>query len=219
MTDKESELTEKSVPSGRRIVPVRARKAKSLEQVEAQLGLAPIAGAAATSRQFIKPALGELGLTESFAAIMAQVARVEAGDLSGQRAMLVAQSVTLNAIFNEMARRTAANMSSHLDAAERYMRMALKAQAQSRANIEALDRLVNGHEQTVRHVHVDNRGGQAIIAEEITTTGGRENDNSAEQPYAKGTFRAALPSANPLGNGVPVPRRERKRAMPDARRD
>ena len=134
--------------------------------------------------------------------------------------MLVAQSVTLNAIFNEMARRTAANMSSHIDAAERYMRMALKAQAQSRANIEALDRLVNGHEQTVRHVHVDNRGGQAIIAEEITTTtGGRENDNSAEQPYAKGTFRAALPSANPLGNGVPVPRRERKRAMPDARRD
>lgn len=218
MTDKTSEPAEKSASGGRRIVPVRVRKAKSLEQVEAQLGLAPIAGAAATSRQFIKPALGELGLTESFEAIMAQVARVEAGDLSGQRAMLVAQSVTLNAIFNEMARRTAANLSSHIDAAERYMRMALKAQAQSRANIEALDRLVNGHEQTVRHVHVDNRGGQAIIAEEITT-GGRENDHSADQPYAKRTFRAALPSSNPLGSGVPVPRRERKRAMPDARRD
>jgi hypothetical protein len=46
--------------------------------------------------------------------------------------------MTLNAIFTEMARRAALNMGQHLDATEAYLRLALKAQNQSRATLETL---------------------------------------------------------------------------------
>lgn len=40
------------------------------------------------------------------------------------------------------------------DAAERYMRLALKAQAGCRATIETIHKLQRPHEQIVKHVHV-----------------------------------------------------------------
>ena len=63
------------------------------------------------------------------------------------------------------------------------MRLALKAQAQSRATIEALERLAHGREQTVKHVHVDNRGGQAVIADSVQA-GGQGNRKNDEQSHA-----------------------------------
>lgn len=57
------------------------------------------------------------------------------------RGLLVSQALALNAISAELARRAAANMGSNLPATESYMRLALKAQTQSRASIEVLDRL------------------------------------------------------------------------------
>jgi hypothetical protein len=67
-----------------------------------------------------------------------RVTKVQAGDLSELEETLIAQTVTLNAIFNEMARLASSNMKTHLPATEIYMRMALKAQAQSRATMETL---------------------------------------------------------------------------------
>ena len=100
------------------------------------------------------------------------------------------------------------------------MRLALKAQAQSRATLEALAKLHQPREQTVRHVHVDNRGGQAVIAETVNT-GGQGNAESAGQAHATGTVgsSAPLPGADALGWGMPVASGERPEAVPDARRD
>jgi hypothetical protein len=86
------------------------------------------------------------------------------GDLIFVSQMLTAQAFTLDSIFTEMARRMALNMGDHLGAAETYARIALKAQANSRATIKALTKLHQPREQTVRHVHV-NEGGQAVIAD------------------------------------------------------
>ena len=118
-----------------------------------------------------------------------------------------------------MSRRSALNMGKYMDAAERYMRLALKAQAQSRATIEALERITNGREQTVRHVHVDNRGGQAVIADTINT-GGSGNGKSDVQSYATGAAGSgpAMLGADPCGNGVPIPGSEGAEAVQDARR-
>lgn len=135
----------------------------------AKVGLDPLALAAGLTVQFTKGSWGDLPLGETYGAMLDSAAASGKGDHADQRAMLIGQSHALNAIFVEMARRAAANMGHSLEGMERYMRLALKAQAQSRATIEALDRLANGREQTVRHVHVDNRGGQAVIAETVTT--------------------------------------------------
>lgn len=67
------------------------------------------------------------------------------GHMDRQEAMLVAQANTLDAIFNNLARRAKADMcgSNLLDPAERYMRLALKAQAQAVRTVEALGNLKN----------------------------------------------------------------------------
>lgn len=109
------------------------------------------------------------------------------GDLAFASRMLAAQAVTLDTIFGEMARRMALNMGEYLGATETYGRIAMKAQAQSRATLEALAKLHQPREQTVRHVHV-NEGGQAVIADQFHHhTGGGENGQIDDQSHATET--------------------------------
>ena len=73
-----------------------------------------------------------------------QVAEVQKGDMRRPEAMLVAQSHVLDALFSNLAKRCHANASAgYLDAADRYMRLALRAQAQSVKTIEVLGELKN----------------------------------------------------------------------------
>lgn len=92
--------------------------------------------------------------------------QAEAGNLGMASRMLAAQAVTLDAMFTELARRTALNVGEHLAAVDRYGRLALKAQANSKAALEALAKFHQPREQTVRHVHV-NDGGQAVVADQV----------------------------------------------------
>ena len=141
--------------------------------------------------------------------------RARKGELAMASELLASQAITLDNIFTEMARRMAFNMGDYLGATETYARIAMKAQAQSRATIEALAKLHQPREQTVRHVHV-NEGGQAVIAEEFHTHGGGpENARIDEQSHATGATGkcAALPSPNPLRYGVPVPGSEREATL------
>ena len=130
------------------------------------------------------------------------------GDLAFASELLAAQALSLDSIFTEMARRMALNMVEYLGAADTYARIALKAQAQSRATLETLVKLHQPREQTVRHVHV-NEGGQAVVADQIHQhTGGQENAKFNEQPHALESMGDAsgqpLRSADPVRNAVPV---------------
>lgn len=104
----------------------------------AEIGLSPCAANAHTAALFAKSAFGIIGIGEAVAVMRAKAAKTEAGDLSELEATLTAQAATLDAVFNEMARRAAINMGQHLDATEKYMRLALKAQGQCRATAETL---------------------------------------------------------------------------------
>jgi hypothetical protein len=75
--------------------------------------------------------------------IEAQCRAVARGDLTRAESMLVAQSHTLDVLFNMLVRCSARNLGKHLDATERYMRLALKAQSQARATVETLALLKN----------------------------------------------------------------------------
>lgn len=89
------------------------------------------------------------------------------------------------------------------------------------AQIEALTKLRRGGEQVVRHIHVDNRGGKAVIAETVNT-GGATNAKTGEQsqePDSDIAFGAALSGENAAGNGVPISRSKRTETMSHARRD
>lgn len=145
------------------------------------------------------------------------------GDLKTASELMIAQALTLDSIFTEMARRMALNMGEFLGATETYARIAMKAQAQSRATLEALAKLHQPREQTVRHVHV-NEGGQAVIADQFHNhRGGAQNGAIDDQSHGAATGAAgcgpSLLSADPCGNGVPIPSRPRPEAVPNAWRD
>ena len=126
--------------------------------------------------------------------------------------------MTLDNIFAEMTRRMALNMGEYLGPTETYARIAMKAQANSRATLEALAKLHQPREQAVKHIHV-NEGGQAVVADQFHThTGGQENAKSVEQPYAQGALSPALPSPDPSRDGVPIPRGEGQGEVQNARR-
>lgn len=141
-----------------------------------------------TVAQLLKANLGDAanapGMADYADAINAQADKAKTGDLAFASRMLAAQALTLDGIFAEMARRMALNMGDYLGATETYARIALKAQAGSRATLAELAKLHQPREQTVRHVHV-NEGGQAVIADEFHHhTGGQENGLSVKQPHA-----------------------------------
>lgn len=97
------------------------------------------------------------------------------GDLSLATRMFTSPAFALDTVFTEMARRAGINTGQYPDAADRYMRLALKAQSSCRATLEALTKLHQPREQTVKDVHV-NSGGQAVVADTIHQhTGGTES--------------------------------------------
>ena len=65
------------------------------------------------------------------------------GNLERAEAMLLIQAHTLDAIFNNLARRAALNAGEYLGACETYLRLALKAQSQCRATLETLATVKN----------------------------------------------------------------------------
>jgi len=176
---------------------------------------------AMTISQVLTAVLGDSeqapGLSD-FADVAKDIASAaEKGDLAFASRMLASQAVTLDTIFVEMARRMAINMREYLGATETFGRIAMKAQAQSRATLEALAKLHQPREQTVRHVHV-NEGGQAVIADQFHNhTGGPENGKKSEQPHEQGACSPALPSPDPLGHSLPVANLEGQEAVPVTR--
>jgi hypothetical protein len=110
----------------------------------AKIALRPSVRAAVTTRIFSKQ-FGELEIDSLVDQLASQANAVTQGDLQRAEAMLVAQAHTLEAIFHELARRSALNLGEYLGAAETYMRLALKAQSQCRATLETLATMKNPH--------------------------------------------------------------------------
>ena len=104
--------------------------------------------------------------------------------------------------------------------AQLFGNLATKLLRTSQGQMETLARMRRGGEQVVRHIHVDNRGGQAVIAERVQT-GVKENGKIDEQSHATGasSIGPALLGTDSFGNGVPVSSREGPEALPHARRD
>lgn len=113
---------------------------QSPDEAAAKHLVRPHVQAAATIQAF-DPALD----VNYLAAELADHARaVMNKDLGRAETMLISQATTLDAIFNGLARKSRANMDhQYLDAAETYLRLALKAQSQCRATLETLGALQN----------------------------------------------------------------------------
>lgn len=108
------------------------------DAVMAGLVISPELSAGMVAHAFTGNTLGDdvAGITELTATLKDATKRVNDGDLSTLEAMLVAQATALQGIFTSYAKR--AQIQQYQKNLESFMGMALRAQAQSRATIQAL---------------------------------------------------------------------------------
>ena len=106
----------------------------------AQFSLRPSVKGAFTVQTFSK-AFGELDLAGLINELSDQTKLASDGDLKRAESMLMVQAHTLDAIFNKLAVKAAS--SEYLNQFEANMRLALKAQSQCRATLEALAAIKN----------------------------------------------------------------------------
>ena len=128
----------KSSAMGEPITPEQAEQ----DQLIVKAVLRPSVSAGVTLHA-LRPTGHELQIDALIAELLTQVTAVVAGKMDRMEGYLAAQVITLDGLFNSLARRAALNMGEYVSAAETYLRLALKAQAQCRATVESLGNLKN----------------------------------------------------------------------------
>jgi len=103
----------------------------------AEVASSPTLNGAAVVETFAKAPFGALDAVAVVSALNEQIAEVKNGDMSGVEAMLFSQATALQSIFVSYARR--AHSQEYQHNLEAFMALALKAQAQCRATLEALN--------------------------------------------------------------------------------
>lgn len=160
--------------SSKREISVSQEEGKSKERMLAEIALDPRAAGAATVELYSKGTFGPTDIQELYSALTDRALAVKDNKLGSVDAMLTSQAAALNAIFVELARRSHANLGEYINAAERYMRLALKAQSQCRATLETLAAIKNppivyarqaniagGHQQVNNGTTAPARGGKS----------------------------------------------------------
>ena len=135
---------------------VTERKDVSRERQLADIALDPLFGGAALSTTFTKGTFGATDLTATYEGLIDRAKAIRGNKLGSAEDMLTAQAAALNAMFLELARRSGANMGDYIQAAETYMRLALKAQAQCRATLETLATIKNPPVVYARQANIAN---------------------------------------------------------------
>jgi hypothetical protein len=126
-----------------RSVSITATPDKSHDALLAELALGGVMNSATLAVDFSKGNYGELSLMECIGELSKKTRAVHKGNLQDAETLLTSQAFALDAIFMSLARRAQLNMGEYIDAADRYMRLALKAQGQCRATLETLANIKN----------------------------------------------------------------------------
>jgi hypothetical protein len=106
----------------------------------ARASLRPSVQGALTIQGYTK-IFGELNLAGVVEELSVQTKQVSAGNLERTESMLMVQAHTLDAIFNNLARR--ASKAEYVSHFEQYLRLALKAQSQCKSTLETLAEIKN----------------------------------------------------------------------------
>jgi hypothetical protein len=106
----------------------------------ARSALRPTVQSAVTLKEYDKN-FGDLKLQGLIDGLKEQAKKSNDGDMGRAEAMMTAQAHTLDAIFNNLARR--AINSEHMNNLDSYLKFALRAQSQCRATWEALSAIKN----------------------------------------------------------------------------
>jgi hypothetical protein len=135
---------------------------KTPDRAMAEVAAVGMVGNARTVVAFGTPTFGELSLTDCANVLTETAQGLNGGDMKAAIGLLAAQAVALNAMFGELARVGQANMFSAPDYADRYLRLAFKAQSQTRATLETLAAIKNPPVVFARQANINNGGQQQV---------------------------------------------------------
>lgn len=147
-----------------------------------------------------------------------QTALVQDGNLKRPKAMLMAQAQALDTLFLTLCKRSLANAreGQYLEAADRYMRLALKAQSQAVRTLEVLGQLVNPRPMAfVQQANIANG------PQQVNNHLAREKANSADQTISEannGVFKDARTPSVEGATNPPVEALEEVQRSKDPRR-
>lgn len=175
------------------------------EQAMAKVGVRGMVGNAFITLQYLQGSgLGNGdSLKETSLALKEVIDECREGKIKHSERMLISQSVALNAMFGEMARRAAVNMGEHPDAFDSYMRLALKAQAQCRATLEALAEIQNPRQvafvrqANIAHGHQQVNNGAEPRAGGETSTGPNKELEVIDGQWVDGGAQAEAIGGDP----------------------
>lgn len=194
----------KSPPAAVQTLTVSKDPGKTTERQVADMTLSPVVRAAATAHLFSQTVFGPDGvpkLEEAVSVIVDSVKKVNRGDMSSVEATLTAQAAALDVLFHELVRRSGANMGEYMQAAEMYMRLALKAQSQCANTLRTLAEVKNPRTPTfIRQANVAN-GPQVNNQADVTLLAGESAFSSNElkgNPDGSGLERRRTQSGSGL---------------------
>jgi hypothetical protein len=140
--DEDGELCHEEVEGKPKPLKVHLQEGEAEELALARTVLRPTVQGAVTVREYSKWFPGEAcDLGELVNALSEQTSLVTDGKLERGEAMLAVQAHTLDAIYNNLARR--AQNAEYLSQFDTYLKFALRAQAQCRATWEAISEIQN----------------------------------------------------------------------------
>jgi hypothetical protein len=102
-----------------------------------------------------------------------------AGSLRRSEELLMAQAVTLDLLFNSLARRARSNLDQAPEYAETVLRLALRAQSQSRATLESLGALLQP--STTAFIRQGDHATAQVLIGRPPVTGARSESPPTEQ--------------------------------------
>ena len=127
------------------VLPIKLEEGKTQEELLAKCATDGIAGNAFLTMMYSTGAGLSQGdeLGALCGQLQASIDRTKLGSIGQAEELLTAQATSLNAIYVECARRAAVNIGHYPDTVEKYLRLALKAQAQCRTTLESLAEIKN----------------------------------------------------------------------------
>jgi hypothetical protein len=139
---------------------------------QAEIALDPVLTGAAAVECFAGSVFGSVKIEDLYVILARRARDVRNNKLGSVEDILTAQAAALDAIFTHLARRAHLNLGEYINAAERYLRLGLKAQAQCRATLETLAAIKNAPVVYARqaniaagHQQVNNAAGPPLARE------------------------------------------------------
>jgi hypothetical protein len=129
-----------------------------------------LSGASVITR-FARGSFGEVDINGAMASLKEASSKASAGRMEDVEATLVSQAAALNVMFAELARKAHGNMEAgYLSATETFLKLALRAQNQSRMTLETLANVKNPPVLFAKQANI--------------TTGPQQVNNGLAQPTA-----------------------------------